>query len=130
MSQNIGDTYLKVNNEAWLKGNLEALDELYDINFVRHPYPFPDTKGLEKYKQAIKQYLGNWSDVELTFHEVIVQGNTIVTRWTWHGTHIQSGKRPKLVGCEIHHMVNGKIVETWEYWDYLGGYRQMGWVSQ
>ena len=39
--------------EAVIKGNLDALDEVYTPDGIIHRPPFPDIKGLEAYKQYI-----------------------------------------------------------------------------
>jgi hypothetical protein len=43
-------------DEAWNKGNLDALDEVYSPNLVYHQPPFPDFVGLAAYKKYIRHY--------------------------------------------------------------------------
>ena len=36
---------------AWNEGEVDALDAIYDPNFVRHAPPFADINSLAEYKQ-------------------------------------------------------------------------------
>ena len=42
---------LKIFDEAWNKGNIDALEEMYADNYIRHELSIrPDIKGLEAFK--------------------------------------------------------------------------------
>jgi predicted ester cyclase len=58
-----------------------------------------------------------------------MEGDTTAWWWTWRAKHTgqspnlpipATGKGVTLVGCNVSHWANGKIVEEWEYSDYLG----------
>jgi predicted ester cyclase len=70
---------------------------------------------------------------------VIVEGDTVATRWTWKGTHGRQGKlipvpaageMHSVTGMTMAHMVAGKAVEEWEHQDWLGCMQQLGLVPQ
>jgi ketosteroid isomerase-like protein len=59
-----------------------------------------------------------------------------VMPWTARGTHrgrlfgiAPTGKSYEAMGINIHHVVDGKIVEIWEVGDALGMLQQLGVVS-
>ena len=128
-------TIRRVNDEAWNKGNLDALDELCAADFVRHKPPFPDIEGLEALKQFVAEARISYPDVQLTLHEIIVEGDMSASRWTWSGTQTgrspstgapPSGKHGVLAGCSVNRWVEGKCVEEWAMGDYLGLFQQLG----
>jgi predicted ester cyclase len=122
-------------DEAWNKGNVEVLDELYSTEMVYHVPPYPDLVGLEAYKQFIKENRIAYSDLKLTITEIFVEGNKIALRWIYDGT--QDGPSPTLgipatgkhvtfSGCAIAHQVDGKTIETWNHVDWVGLLTQLG----
>jgi predicted ester cyclase len=125
----------RIIDEAWNKGNLEVWDEIYTADYVRHKSPFPDIEGSEAAKQFIVDCRTAYPDFQLTIDEIIAEGNTIVTRWTYQGTQTSqspttgaspTGKKVTFSGCTVGHYMGDKIVEEWEYGDYLGLSQQLG----
>jgi len=53
MSEDIKNKFLRVVDEAWNKGNLDALDELHSARYTEHHAPFPDVEGLDAFKQVV-----------------------------------------------------------------------------
>ena len=127
--------FKRILDEAWLEGNLDALDELYADDFVYHNAPFPDIEGLEASKQDIMGSRSAFPDLRWTVDEMILEGNALVTRYTLQATH--TGQSPRIpvpptgnkivyVGCLVSHLAEGRIVEEWHYGDYLGLLQQLG----
>jgi predicted ester cyclase len=121
--------------EAWCKGNVDALDELWDPNLILHKYPFPEIKGVEAFKQHILERLPAYEDIRFDWEEMISEGNTVAIRYTMYAKHTgtspsfpipPTGKVMVVKGCVFLHLKNGKVVEQFEYDDYLGVYQQLG----
>lgn len=64
-----------------------------------------------------------------------MEGNTTVMRFTWRAKHTgeypylpnpPTGKEVILEGCDVYHWANGKVIEVWEFSDYLGLFTQLG----
>jgi steroid delta-isomerase-like uncharacterized protein len=121
--------------EAWNKGNVDVLDELYASDMVYHIPPYPDVVGLEAYKKFILGNRSSYPDIMLTIQEVIVEGNSGSMLWTYEGT--QEGGSPVFgipptgehvifKGCAFFHTQDGKTVETWNYVDWVGLMKQLG----
>jgi len=120
--------------EAWHKGNLNFVDEHLTDDFVSHTPPYPD-RDKEAYKQHITDTRSSYPDLHVTIDEIIAEGDTIVMRWTFRGTQTgaspvlgtpPSGKRVTFTGCIVSHCADGKIVESWEYTDWLSLMQQIG----
>ena len=122
-------------DEAWNKGNLNALDEIVASNVVIHEPPRPDVKGLEAYKQQIANIRKGFSDIKFTIDDFIGEGETDAIRFTMQSTHSgqlpnlpipPTGRRVTVTGLIMVHTVNGKAVEQWVYEDMIGLMQQLG----
>jgi predicted ester cyclase len=122
--------------EAWNKGNLNALDGFFASNYVYHNIPFPDMNSLDAYKQYITQNRTAYPDIKITLEDVIVEGDKVVAHGTYQGTQkglsptmgITTGKPVNFRWCTVSRMENGKYVESWAYVDYLGLRQQIGYT--
>jgi len=124
--------------EAWNWGNVEVLDKYYASTYVRHKPPFPDIVGPAAAKKFIADSRASYPDQYVTLHEVIVEGNRVVSRWTFKGTQVGesptthvagTGKPITFSGCNITHWEHGQIVEEWEYSDWLILLNQFGVIA-
>lgn len=125
----------RVGKEAWYHGNVDALDQIYAADYVSHRPPFPDINGLAAAKQSIAGTRPAYSDIQATFYDWIAEGNSIAYRYTMKMKHTgispslpipPTGKNVILQGCVVVHVKNGKVIEEWEYSDYLGFMQQLG----
>lgn len=121
--------------EVYGNGNVEAMDELYDPQVIRHNPPYPVTNDLATYKETTKGIIRAWSDVQFKLHELIFAEDTTTIRYTWEATHSgetpqshipATGKRIMQDGCVVAHWRGNKIVEEWLYADYVGLFQQLG----
>jgi steroid delta-isomerase-like uncharacterized protein len=120
-------------DEIWGKGNLAVVDELFAPNFVFH-YPATEvTPNREGYKKIVTEWRAPLADIEGTTEDTIAEGDKVVVRWTWSGTHkgdymgiAPTGKRMTLTGICILRIAGGKIVEEWGEMDMLGMMQQLG----
>lgn len=94
-------------------------------------------KGPAGLKRLVNTYLTAFPDASCKIDELVVEGDKVIARWTGGGTHQGSlgeiaptGKQVKITGIEIHHIVGGKIKETWMNWDALGLLKQIGVIQQ
>ena len=121
--------------EAFEQGNLAVLDEIIAPDQVNGgPRVLPGMPpGPEGSKMLISAYRNAFPDIHFTIDEQIAEGNTVVTRWTAHGTHKgelaglpATGKPATVVGMGVDRVENGKIVESWGLFDQFGMSQQLG----
>lgn len=121
--------------QAWLEGNLDALDEVYHPEYVWHRPPLPDLVGLDGVKASMRDMRSAYSDLRISYVEMVAEDSTIAYRYTWQGKHTgqspslpipPTGKEVTMAGCIVVHLEDGKIVEEFEYSDYLGFLQQLG----
>jgi len=73
--------------ELWNKGNMAVADELLAANFVNHDPVGSSEYSLEAYKQEVSDTRTDYPDFHVTIEEQIAEGDKVVTRWTFRGTH-------------------------------------------
>ena len=120
--------------EAWTKGNLAIVDEMLAPDYVNHsPLESDQPAGREGYKRAIVTLRSAFPDLTSTAEQVLVDGDMVVTRYTARATHLgtfqgvaPTGKRIEACGHTIDRYADGRIVETWDCFDLLAIYRQIG----
>ena len=135
MSEELKSRIVTVHEKIWNERKLELCDTIYAEDFVRHLPPFPDIVGREALKASISDFLTAFPDFKVTFHEVIVEGDSGASRFTGTGTHTghssmlgipPTGKHIAFSGLSIAHFVDGKAVEEWMNSDWLGLLQQLG----
>jgi predicted ester cyclase len=121
--------------ESVIRGNLDALDEVYAPSSIIHRPPFPDIKGLEAYKQYIITAREAYTNIQIEWEEMIGEGNTMACRYTARVKHTgvwstlpvpPTVKDLVIKACLFAHLKNGKIFEEFWYDDYLGLHQQLG----
>ena len=119
--------------EIWVKGNLNAVDELCSPDYLFYDPRGGDPLDREGYKQDVMEWFNSFVEVEAPVQDIVAEGDKVVIRWTWSGTHVAefwgalpTGRQITMTGITILQIVGGKIVEEWEESDLLGMMRQLG----
>jgi steroid delta-isomerase-like uncharacterized protein len=113
---------------------LDVADELFVPDHVYHDPQIPGTQpGPEGMKQTIGTYQLAFPDAHWEVVEMLSAGDRVVTRWIGSGTHggelmgiAPTGREVSVPGHWIHHVEDGRIVESWNVWDTLGILQQLG----
>jgi predicted ester cyclase len=81
-------------------------------------------------------YQTAFPDAHWRIDAMITSGDTVVTRWTGSGTNKgallgipPTGARVEVAGIWINRIAGGRIVESWNAWDTLGMFQQLGIVK-
>jgi steroid delta-isomerase-like uncharacterized protein len=120
--------------EAFNRGNLEVVDEIYAPDHAGHTAGVPEqTPGPEGVKGFVGLYRSAFPDLHTTVEDMLTEGDKVTYRWTAVGTHQgdllgiePSGNRVELTGITIERIEGGRIAETWNNFDQLGMLRQIG----
>jgi len=118
--------------EVYNQGKLEVIDDLVASNIIVFAGP-GEIRGADGLRQYVAALRTAFPDLHMTIDEQIAEGDTVVTRWTAHGTHLgpfqgipPTGKRGSMTGIDIDRFVDGKTVECWTNADELGLLQQLG----
>ena len=89
-------------------------------------------------KQFLALNFQAFPDFNVTVEDVIAEGEKVVSRYTFRGTHqgeteefgSPTGRQFELEGISMHRFEDGKIVEDWERYDNLSVLQQLGLVPE
>lgn len=120
-------------DEVLTQHNLAAVDELVHPDFVElDPVPGqgPGRQGL---KEWFALYFAAFPDVRWTVEEQVAEGDKVMSRSTWRGTHQgpflglpPTGKRITVAAWTIDRIADGQLVESRILMDMLGMLQQLG----
>ena len=110
--------------------NLAALDQFVLPGGVNHTVP----PGMpQETNQFVGQYLNAFPDGQVTVEDLLADGDKVVARVSFHGSHqgalrgmAPTGKPITLMGIHIFRIANGKLVEHWGLMDRLAALQQLG----
>jgi steroid delta-isomerase-like uncharacterized protein len=102
-----------------------------------HEFHDPSTPGAGRGPQGMQSvfsvYQSAFPDAHWLAEDQVGEGDKVVTRWSATGTQRAdlpgipaTGQAVRVLGIWIHRFDDGKIVETWNYWDTLGMLQQLG----
>lgn len=118
--------------EAISRNDLDGLQELLADDVVLHDQ-HNEVRGSANVAEYFRQYVDAFPDMRVSVDEYIVDGDTVVARWTGRGTHSGSflgieptGREVVVQGIEIDRIRDGRIAETWQSWDAIGMFQQLG----
>ena len=123
----------RVWEEAFGKGNLEVIDELFAPSYSFKSPLGIDIKGAEGFKQNLAMMRSAFPDMNISIDDMLAVDEKVVTRFTMKGTFTgemmgipPTGKDISVSGIVITRWENGKEVEAWESIDTLAYYQQLG----
>ena len=116
----------------WNERRPEILDELQTQDVVYHGTSM-EMNGIEEYKRVYSSFLSAFHDTQVTFEDLIAEGDKVMSRITFSAVHKgelegipPTGKTLTISLFTIFRLVDGKIVEEWEIIDELGMMMQLG----
>jgi steroid delta-isomerase-like uncharacterized protein len=119
--------------QLWDSWNVDTADELFTSDYRLHLPGNPAPMNREATKQIVTMFGAAFPDLQHTVDELIAEGNVVAARWTVRGTHrgnfqgiAPTGKPVRLSGTTVHHMSDGRIVETWLTFDSMELLQQLG----
>jgi predicted ester cyclase len=109
--------------EAWQKGNLAVIDELFDPDHVLHAYPedLAFGSGAEGFKRLISTNRASFPNGQLTLEDLLAEGDKVVTRYTF-----RAAPSATTTGIWIDRIRDNRVVESWVAWDRFGLFQQLG----
>jgi predicted ester cyclase len=110
-----------------------AFEELLDLDVLDHSRPPGIAPGAEGVRQQFDAFRTAFPDFRATILDQVAEGDKVVTRKVFHGTHqgdlmgIQpTGRQVEIRVIDIVRIRDGKIAEHWNVVDQLGLMRQLG----
>lgn len=109
--------------EVVSKGNLQLIPDLVAPNIVFWgPYTSEPIHGIKGFTELIAMLHAAFDDLRITENEMIVEGDTVATRWAVSGIHRgefmgtgPSGEPFQFTGTAFYRLAEGKIIEAWSF---------------
>lgn len=115
--------------QVWDKGDLDAADQLVAPDIVLNGW----APGLDGLKGVIESTRESFPDLKYSIEDVIEDGDKVVVRFIFTGTHQgiyrdlePTGKEVAYSGIGIWRVANGRLVEHWSNVDLYGLMQQLG----
>jgi steroid delta-isomerase-like uncharacterized protein len=123
--------------EAWVKGNVSAVDEFMAADYVEHPRPSTLPPGAEGLKQLILAYRTAFPDLKLTLDDIFAEGEMVAFRWSVSGTHLgewlgvpPTGNHVRATGITNFRIAGGKVEESWTSIDLGPTEEEQRWLTE
>ena len=131
--QNNCNIVLRFIEEVLNQGNIDSTGQFFWEDMVEQ-VPFPGQgPGLEGLKAVLRGICAGFPDMHWSVEEQIAEGDKVLTRFDWTGTHhgeflgvSATGRPVKVWGMVIDRFQDGKIKETRILMDALGLMMQLG----
>jgi predicted ester cyclase len=122
--------------DVWNKGDFRLVPQRFAPQVVLHyrgrDFPLTAESGL----QIVRMWRDAFPDFHFKLEDMIVQGNKVVLRIPFTGTHLgkfqglePTGKKISVTETLILRIENGKVAEMWEDYDEYGMKIQLGLVK-
>ena len=120
--------------ELFNQGNTRLADEILAPDFVEHEQLPPGIpNGREGVKAMTSMMRSAFPDFKATIEDILADGDKVVIRMTWSGTHKgefmgipATGKRMSIGVIDIIRITDGKVVEHWGQMDSMSLMQQLG----
>jgi steroid delta-isomerase-like uncharacterized protein len=118
--------------EVWNGRDPSLVDKFFTAGHVFRAAGAPPLDR-EGHREMIAEFLRAFPDGRNTTDDLLAEGDKVVHRWTYRGTHEgafqgmpPTGRQVTLTGISIWRFEGDKIVESWHELDTLGLLQQLG----
>jgi predicted ester cyclase len=136
-------------SSAVLQKNRQVVQRIYEVainerrpeltaELVSPDYVGPQgERGPGGFNDNVQSLLAGFPDIRFRIEDLLVEGDRVVVRWAWTGTHTgtfrgiaPTGRRVTTTGIVLYQLRDGKVVRNWLESDRLGVLQQLGVVPQ
>jgi steroid delta-isomerase-like uncharacterized protein len=123
--------------EVWNKRKMQLMSELVSPSHALHGPNFSGSSiGPEAYRRHVALFVAGFPDLRFTIEDTVTEGDRVVVCWTLSGTHKgeymgipATNKKVSIQGITIHHIANGRIMDSYPMRDMWGMMQQLGVVD-
>lgn len=113
--------------------DLSALERDLAADAIDHAAAPNARPGIEGARDWLTSIIAAFPDVRATIEDIVAEGDRVVIRKVWTGTHdgpfmgvAPTGKKIRFEGIVIWRIEDGKLAERWAQIDRLGLMQQLG----
>lgn len=111
--------------EVWNNGRKEAIDELLDVNGVIHGIEGINVPGPEGFKVFYDSFRQQFPKIHVEVEDAVSEDGYETSRCTVTATNANN-QTVNFTGMTFIRVKNNKIVESWNNFDFLSMYQQLG----
>lgn len=122
--------------EVWNKGNLNVADEVLAPDYIEYP-SVPDTPakpvGPDGMKKFVMMFRQAFPDMVFSIDQIVAEEDRVAVQILGRGSHqgemmglAPTHRRVTVSGVAIHHLLDEKIVKTYQVVDRLSLREQLG----
>lgn len=134
MASSNKDVVRRLYKEVWNERKLNVTEEVISKSHALNDPTFTGSAmGPAAYKTQVQRFVAAFPDLRFTVEEYICEKDKVVAAWTITGTHKgevlgipPTNKKVSVPGITIHHLANGKILDSQAVWDAHGLMVQLG----
>ncbi|MGH7324670.1 MAG: ester cyclase [Candidatus Rokuibacteriota bacterium] len=120
--------------DAWNSHDPDGLAKLLDDEYVEESDTLPGPiRGREGARQVMLMYVRAFPDLRLSIARLLPSGEHVTVCWQATGTHkgelmgiAPTNRWAETHGCSVVQLRNGKVLNSWIYWDTGNLLRQLG----
>jgi predicted ester cyclase len=111
--------------EGQNRGNLKLLDTIFAPSYRAH-LADGQTADFARLREVEEGFHRDFADIHISIHDMVAEGDRVVTRSNMAATHRASGKRIDVTVMSMARFENGQIIEDWMNLDELRMMKQLG----
>jgi len=117
--------------------DLDGYLAMYNNSVIHHGFSSRVRPGLPGLREHYTRLLNGFPDLRVEIDDIIAEGEKVVHRFTFYGTHRgeflgipATGKKVSAPGMQMNLFSSGKCIEVWSVHDSFRFLTQIGAVSQ
>lgn len=126
----------RIHDEVWNPTRPPAVEDFYAEDFRNHHSP-PHVADRDDLRQYAIDVARGFPDHAITVLDEIEEGDRLVLRYTFRGTHTgefagmpPTGRRVDSTAVIIYRFADGKVAETWWHQDTYAVLQQLGVIPE
>jgi len=119
--------------ELWNQKKLDTIERLFAADGIAHGLAGEAMKGPDGFQAFYAAFSEAFPDIHIEVLRTVVEGEFVVTHNRVKGSHgghtlgfPATGRNTTFEGVSIVRVADGKIVEAWNFYDFLSMYQQLG----
>jgi predicted SnoaL-like aldol condensation-catalyzing enzyme len=130
MSNQLNSFMVRWFNEVWNKGNENAIDEMFHPQGKAHGLRATPLIGPKQFKPFYRKFRNTLDKIKVSVDKTLTDGNYVTAMCTVKAIHRQTKKRVKFSGVTIARIVDNKLIEGWNYFDFLSLNLKIGKITR
>jgi limonene-1,2-epoxide hydrolase len=116
-------------NEVWNKGNASAIDKMFHPEGKAYGLGDKPLTGPDEFKPFYTAFRDMLDQIDISVDKILTDGDYVTAICTVRAIHRQTQKQIKFSGVTIGKIIDDKLIEGWNYFDFLTLNLQMGKIT-